>query len=281
MRWLVALSLYLTCSCARPATESNPGVTFGPIVFSSTRNGHSQLYSCNIDGSDLRPVSDSTTDDSGPRWSPSGDRIAFISGGMLTLFRCNSRQRESLGVKANGAWNWSPSGDQIACSCRDDLVLVDVRTRQVSKVGKDCLGASWMPNGRLLVSQEFVLRILEDGQPKPFLKGTPDQTVFPQIGGAWNRGPSSLCAFASVDKEDHGVVFVVDESGSQPRKIFTGHDACWPWDWSPDGKSLVVTAKETRSGKICGDVYIVRVEDGRVTKLTNDDAFAGGASWRP
>jgi TolB protein len=51
------------------------------IVFESNRDGNSEIYVMNVDGSNQRNISNSpSTNDQGPIWSPDGKQILFYSG---------------------------------------------------------------------------------------------------------------------------------------------------------------------------------------------------------
>ena len=52
----------------------------GPrILFSSTRDGNSEVYTMNPDGSNVANLSQHPRSDLNPTWSPDGKKIGFIS----------------------------------------------------------------------------------------------------------------------------------------------------------------------------------------------------------
>lgn len=62
------------------------------IVFDSRRDGDSEIYLMNADGSNMRPLTNNNTDDSYPTWSPDGSKIAFVSNatGTYQLYIMNT-----------------------------------------------------------------------------------------------------------------------------------------------------------------------------------------------
>ena len=79
---LYCLSLGLLCSVsAKPLTTEK-------IVFSSNRNGNSEIYMMNPDGSQQVRLTNHHADDFRPVFSPTGEEILFVSGrsGELDLY---------------------------------------------------------------------------------------------------------------------------------------------------------------------------------------------------
>ena len=63
------------------------------IAFSSNRDGDSEIYVMNADGSGVTPLTDNSDQDYSPAWSPDGSRIAFVAGflqGIFAIFVMNA-----------------------------------------------------------------------------------------------------------------------------------------------------------------------------------------------
>lgn len=330
----IALGLGFVAADDAPRQAAVPGTSDGLIVFSSNRDGTFRLYSCLEDGSNVQLATTGEDADVFPSWSPSGDRIAFVSGKTLTLLDWKTKSRQSLDVAVDPEFSplsWSPKGDRILCSSGDELVIVDVASKKTSKLSsttglKEGITGTWMPDGKtLLVSSGSCAPTLQllaaDGTLKSFLATIPVLSLVPQLGGVWSDATPHRCAFTSsriadlklddatkkkrVDgkpgvelKEgdlpviDMYDVYIAEEDGSNPTKVFSTSGMDWAWGWSPDGTALLVSSADATptegpanlagSGKHAdSDLFIVWVGTDRTLGLTKDAALERGASWRP
>ncbi len=89
------------------------------IAFSSNRDGHSGIYTVNVDGGNLLRLTQRTYENLSPTWSPDGSKIAFLAEDM------SASESEISIVESGGAYDtefaawlpdalfvaWSPVGD--------------------------------------------------------------------------------------------------------------------------------------------------------------------------
>jgi TolB protein len=117
------------------------------IAFMSNRDGNTELYVVNRDGSGARRLTNHPATDGSPTWSPSGAQIAFASdrtGGsspQLYLINADGTGLQRLPVPDSYADKptWSPAPyNEIAYSARVgggfDIHVYDFATRQTRKV---------------------------------------------------------------------------------------------------------------------------------------------------
>lgn len=91
------------------------------LAFTSNRNGSGyDLYTMNLDGSDLtRLTNDTTSTAARPEWSPDGSKIAYYSDreGNFEIYTMNSDgtgRRRITNNSADDLWpSWSPDGSEL------------------------------------------------------------------------------------------------------------------------------------------------------------------------
>lgn len=204
-----------------------------------------RLWVVNADGTDLRPLTDGAGNEHSPRWSPDGKRLAYVSdaGGKPQLhclwFGSHEKARLTNLPAAPAAPAWSPDGDWIAFTS----FVEEVEKPFITMPAKPT-GAEWAPPAKVIRDTTYRF----DGQ------------------GYLKNGRRHL--------------FVVSAEGGAARQVTTGpHDHCGARfqpaetpSWSPDGKSLVISAHR---GRDAGDdpygseIYEVSLADGAMKQLTN------------
>jgi TolB protein len=133
------------------------------ICFESTRDGNTELYVANKDGSNLHRLTNNPAIDEAPTWSPAGNQIAFVSDrtGTPQIYIVGA---DGLGLQRLTSESyadkptWSPPPfNEIAYSARNgpgsDIKVISVATREVRQLtfGEGTNESpSWAPNGRHL-----------------------------------------------------------------------------------------------------------------------------------
>jgi len=133
------------------------------LCFTSTRDGNSEIYVMNSDGSNVRRLTRQAGIDISPTWSPTGTQIAFVSdrGGDPHIYIMDadgSGSPSPLTREYSDRPTWSPAPyNEIAYSARtgpgNDIKVVDLATRQVRQLtfGEGTNESpTWSANGRHL-----------------------------------------------------------------------------------------------------------------------------------
>jgi tol-pal system beta propeller repeat protein TolB len=131
-------------------------------VFHSDRDGHSQIYVMNADGSDQRRLTNNSWADRNPTWSPDGRQIAFQRDhGNFDIYVMNAdgtgERQLTTAIADDIDPAWSPDGRQIAFASRRDastfqIYVMDLAgnaQRLTNSPGQE-FNPAWAPNGRKL-----------------------------------------------------------------------------------------------------------------------------------
>ena len=124
-----------------------------------SKDGWTDLYVCNADGSDLRRLTKSPQDESSPCWSPDGRWICFAAKEKehralckVAAFGGPIQQISTGGATSPSEPDWSPDGKWIAFTVqtRDFQIYVVQATGGTATPLVEGEDPSWAPNSRTL-----------------------------------------------------------------------------------------------------------------------------------
>ena len=272
--------------------------TSGKVVFTSTRDGNSEIYIMNPDGSDQVNLSRDKAEDSDPVWSPDGEQILFVSDrdGPSDLYVMDSdgsgvrRVFGSREYRSNPSW--SPDGRKITYVEGEDtdatIYTATIRGRFVERVAAGFM-PSWSPNGREIAFSAISVNrsplgvfSLRNRTKKTLLSNKIPWIVYP----AWSPRGNKI-AFSQIDGVfNHGLlewgqasIFVVNRDGIGLHQIAKDETtvAIEP-AWSPHGDELIYTDAVMRPDEVFYQLFKTDMTDSRPVQLTHEgDNF--GADW--
>lgn len=204
-----------------------------------TDQRRTNLWVVSADGSLHRPFTTGTRSNGSPRWSPSGDRLLWVS---------SQDGSSQLWVR------WMDTGEEA----------------RITNLTESPGNVSWSPDGEWIAFTQFV-----EAEPDPALaRGMPS----PPEGAEWAAPPVVIDEIGyksdgqtGFTREGHSHVFVVPAEGGTPRQLTRG-----PYDhgdptWTPDGQSLIVVTNRRDDRELEAndtDLYEVSLDDGSLTRLT-------------
>jgi len=211
------------------------------IVFTSHRDGQSDVWLMNSDGSAPRNLSQNSAWDYSPSWSPDGKQIVFISerDGDAEVFiqaTCGSLTATQLTFNEHPDKlpGWSPDGEKIALASiingREEIYLLNLKT------------------------QNSVLPLLPSD-----LNGT---------NPVWSPGGEEI-AFIGWQNSAAIDIYTLNIETQELQKRYT--DTAWigSLNWSSDGKWLLFTGRKNRNH----DLMALNLESGQVSQLTDNPAW--------
>jgi dipeptidyl aminopeptidase/acylaminoacyl peptidase len=204
-----------------------------------TDRGRRSIWLIDTESGAQTPLITGAGSHSSPRWSPTADRIAYVSsaeGGRPQLFvrwmQSGQTARLAELVDAPGNLTWSPDGKWIAFT----MFAPDEKQR-LGEAPPRPEGADWAPP--LEVITDITYRADGAGYLKP----------------------------------GYTHIYVVSADGGAPRQLtFGAYNEDSSLSWSPDGSYVIVTgnrAENWRREPVNTEVYRVALADGALTPLTS------------
>ena len=226
------------------------------IVFASTRDGNLEIYTVNIDGTDLKRLTNNVAIDDFPTWSPDGKRIAFQSNrtGSFEIYVMNADGSGVVQRTFSSTFSvrptWSPDGNTIAYST--------------------------LSNGSANIWQVGVF----SGDPS-LLFSAPGVDDSPH----WSPDGNRLALSSDWNAYDFVTdIFLVNADGSKftglTGNIFDHIDYTFP-AWSPDGLKLSLAIVQNAGYRVeVGQIGLMNSDGSRLTFLA-PAAIRTRTSWSP
>ena len=201
----------------------------------------SNIWIVDANGEHHRPLLSGAQSYSSPRWSPSGDRLAFITsvaerGSQIHVRWMDTGQTAMLSNVRGGpsSLTWSPDGKQIAFE-----MFVKADDASLASPPPAPEGAEWAPPVTVIDQMHY----RADG------------------AGYLEHGNSHL--------------FVLSADGGSPRKITSGErDYNGPLAWSKDGRRIYFAGNlqdEWEHDPMEAEIWSVEVGSGELKQLTDRD----------
>ena len=207
-------------------------------IMKDTSRGN--LWILNTDGSSNRKLTSREVNESQAKWSPSGDRIAFVSateaGSELYMYWVQTGQIAKLSQleMSPGNLSWSPDGTQIAFT-----MFVAEKAPVIVKMPTKPKGASWAKPARITDR----------------LKHEADGRGYMQPG------------FTHL--------FILPAEGGTPRQITSGdYNHGGSLSFSPNGKEIYFSANRVEEWEYDfrnSEIYKVQIDSKAITVLTSQN----------
>jgi acylaminoacyl-peptidase len=210
----------------------------------ATDRRYANLWIINSDGSDHRPLTTGNRNDVSPRWSPDGNRLAYLS---------DADGKQQIYIR------WMDSG----------------QTARISNLEQAPDAINWSPDGKML---SFAAFVPGKGPHIADLPSAPAGAKWADPPTAYDR---LVYRFNGVGYLKPGFmqIFVLSADGGSPRQVSNGNfpnggNEFGPAraSWTPDGKFLIVSVNrhpESDHAFFDDEVYEFSVADGSLRALTN------------
>ena len=267
------------------------------IVFTSNREGNSEIYIMNPDGSDQINLTQHRAKDFAPVWSPTGEQILFTSdrGGIedLYLMDADGTNVRQVFQKLIGREfpTWSPDGKAFAYHRFNKLsiYIASIDRKDEEELTKG-LFPTWSPNGSEIAfvggKFDFIDGALVTANPRIEiinLQTHVEEKLLPgkidMFNPAW-APDSAQIAFSGMilaDKEAGLTIgiYVVNRDGTGFKEIAAGDFRVTSYvTWSPHGNELIYGKRD----RAISQLFKIAAEGGVPEQLTHRGSNSG-AEW--
>jgi|GEM_PF-715127 len=256
----------------------------GMIAFVSDRNGTSaEIYVMLSDGTNVTQLTSiAEAEDSLPKWSPTGDKIAFVSTldgyEEIVVVDSNGTNRVSL-TKSTSPFSglgWSPDGKQLVFSKGDSnhkwIFVMNSdgsSARRLTITPSLDTDPSWSPDGeKIAFSRDLgfgnveIYVIDKDGSDEKKLTNLPGRDYYPR----WSPEGDQI-AFVT-DRDGNDEVYVMNSDGRRGKNLSNNTATDLFPSWSPDGTLIAFVSDRLEDGQ---DIHVMDSEGKSVKRLTSMD----------
>ena len=259
------------------------------IAFHSSRDGNSEIYIMDTDGSNMTRLTNNTTVDSDPNWSHDGSKIIFVAtrDGNAEIYVMNVDGSSPVNLTNNEAEDispsWSPDGTKIAfVSTRDsqqDIYVMDADGSNQTKLTDDAHSddsPDWSPDGSQIVfasNQEGnneIHKMQSDGTNINRLTNSPEDDLSP----VWSPDGHTI-AFTSYRDGDAEVYTMFADGTNDYNITFVATEDESP-AWSPDSAKIAIVSDQT-------DIIVydaIDPETIEATTIATGGNSDGGLDWK-
>jgi Tol biopolymer transport system component len=238
---------------AATAAAAGQGAARWTIYLTSNRQGDSEIYSMNADGSGVRRLTHTPGFDGFAVPSPNGRKLLYYQnqGGVWLMNADGSGKRDLTPNGGGSPGGWSPDGKKI-----------------VFDTGRDGNNEIYVMNS--------------DGSAQRNLSPSPSSD---ERAAGWS--PDGRTILFATDRDGNWEIYAMNADGSNARNLTRnpGNDGgiggVRAALWSPDGRRIAfASTRDTRSDDN-PELYVMNADGSGLRRLTREPGIEAPLSWSP
>lgn len=275
------------------------------IIFTRVHNGAYDIFTMNMDGSNIVNLTNSPQSERSPAWSPDGSKIAFTrtadDGTNVYIMNADGSGIENLTISQGGfSPAWSPDGSKIAFTSyragKSDIYVMNADGSNPILL-TDRAGTfsepDWSPSGDEIVftGVNNTTGLLIENRTEIYVMKA-DGSDLEQItdffhavqSPAWSPDGARI-AFYSVEQEsDTAHIFTINSDGTHLSNIVGGSTYDIQPIWSPDGSQLlfsqIILDERDGQNQTSTRTLVLANSDGTNRTIIRNSSGAGDPDWR-
>jgi Tol biopolymer transport system component len=281
------------------ATSTPKAAGGGRILFVSNRNGNSEIYRMDSDGSNLTRLTNDTVKKFNPVSSPDGKRIAFASvvGNYPEIYVMDSDGSNLKRLTANEAYDydptWSPDGKRIAFWTNRDggeseIYVMDSDGSNAINLTQNTwedFNPNWSRDGTRIVYVSDPQGYTDIFTMNPDGSGITQLTndSADEYGPSWSPDGTRIAFYSTRTLEEFDHIYIMNADGSNEIQLTDSADLTEIGDgyaapaWSADGMRIALACTRGGNSEIC----LMDPDGSNMRQLTNNPAQDYDPSWMP
>jgi hypothetical protein len=266
------------------------------IAFESQRDGNSEIYVMNPDGSNQTRLTRNPALDTDPDWSPDRRKLVFHSDrdGDFEIYVMNADGTGLKQLTSNPSTDrnatWSPDGKKIAFETYRHGTGAEIYLMNADGTGLkrltdnqvDDFDAAWSPAGTQIAfargpedGNQEIYAMNADGSGQTNLTRT---TQAREFNPAWSPDGTHI-AFHSNRDQGNWEIYVMKPDGSAQTRITD--NCCRDLNpvWSPDGKKIAFQTDRDDKVTDTFEIYVMNADGRTPTRLTNNSVTDQVPDW--